>query len=367
MSPRRIYGVTKKERLRLEREASLNHHIPDILIDRLENLRNVKHLNLLAEFGEKYKDAGFNELEEEYCFIRDEICKLMEFTFSNSFAEVVEKGMRAAIAVPNFEGAVREQFIHPFQNFLLGIIIIDHFYEDFTRWFSPELCESTQKCVEASWLLASIFHDRLKPLQRFKGLIEFEEGKIDIVIPDEERYIQAMASLYQHLTAAIPLESWSQTPVPDHLCTLLHEYSEADNHGVRSSFALLKHLRSVFGENAFDPSYVLAALSIGIHDHKLRNSLLSAGIFPLDITYFPVPCLLLYCDTVQEWGRKRTYETETKLVDLKIVDSTVVCEVAFDRNDSAHRKLDEIGEVKRCIRSSDHIDFEFSPRVHVST
>lgn len=366
MSARRIYGVTRKERKRLEREASLNHHIPEVLVDRLENLRNVCYLDLFGEFKDEYKDAEFTELEEEYEFIRDHICKFMEFSFSNPFVEVVEKGMRAAIAETNFEGAIRERFVHPFQIFLLGIIIIDHFYGKFKVWFSNELCQSIDTCVEASWLLASIFHDRLKPLRRFKGLIEFEEAAIQIIIPDEQQYIQEISSLHDHLAAGMPLENWSRTPVQDNLYTILREYSEADNHGVKSSFALLKHLRSVFQDNAFHPSYVEAALSIAIHDHELHNSLLSRGIFPCSITRFPLPCLLLYCDAIQEWGRRKIYETETRLVDVKIADNNVHCEVTFDRNDNARTKLDEIADVMRCIQSSGQIDFTFSPRVHVS-
>jgi adenosine deaminase len=77
--------------------------------------------------------------------------------------------------------------------------------------------------------------------------------------------------------------------------------------------------------------------------------------------------LLLYCDTIQEWGRSKAYETETSLVDIRITDNNVHCEVAFDRNDTVKKKLDEINDVMRCIRSSGEIDFTFSPRVHVST
>ena len=36
--------------------------------------------------------------------------------------------------------------------------------------------------AESAWLLASIFHDRFKPLNTLKGLIEFEQGKFDLIV-----------------------------------------------------------------------------------------------------------------------------------------------------------------------------------------
>ena len=204
----RIYDVTKKGRDRLEREESLNHHIPDALINKLANLRNVCYVGLLNEFVNEYKDLNFKELEEEYEVIKNTICRSMHYTFSDPFTQIVENQMKAALAETNFVGVVREKFIHPFQNFLLGIIIIDHFYEEFRNWFSIELCQSRQTCVEASWLLASIFHDRLKPLRELKGLVEFEEGELTIIIPNEQMYIQEIASLYHHLKSGGSLENW---------------------------------------------------------------------------------------------------------------------------------------------------------------
>lgn len=361
-----IRSVTRKEIDRIKRERSFNHHIPSALIDELVNLKKVRYRKLLREFRSKYAPTKFMDLEEEYEFVKEEICALMNFTFSEPFVDVVEKVMRAAIAETNFEGAVREKFIHPFQIFLLGTIIIDHFYEKFRTWFSDKLCQSKKTCVESSWLLASIFHDSVKTLTPFKGLVEFMEGRIEIIIPDENEYIKNMTSLYNHLSAGHSLKNWSPASVKDSLRSILKEYSEADNHGVRSSFALFKHLRSAFKKGAFHPSYVEAALSIAVHDHALHEELLKSRIFPLDITLFPIPCLLLYCDAVQEWGRKTTFDTETRLVEVKIVENNVHCEVVFNQSQRAFRKIEEIDNVKRCIQSSGNIDFTFGPRVHVS-
>ena len=53
-------------------------------------------------------------------------------------------------------------------------------------------------------------------------------------------------------------------------------------------------------------------------------------------------------------------------MEVQLSENVVHCEVAFDRIEHARRKLDEIANVMKCIKSSGEIDFTFSPRVHIS-
>jgi len=359
-----IHRVTKKEKARIDEELKLNHHIPTILVDLLGDLSNIQFKDVLTDFMSKYKGTNFDNIEQEYNFTKDFICRLLESAFSNPFQGVIEKAMKLAIAETNFVDAARERFIHPFQDFLLGSIIIDKFYGQFQTWFSEELCKSKSTCVEASWLLASVFHDRTKPLRELKNMIEYEEGEVVVEIPEKDEYIHALSSLYFHLSEEKTLESWVLDETENRISQILREYAEADNHGVKSSFSLLRHLQKAFGADAFNPSYVEAALAIALHDSQLHEQLLSAQILPLDISRFPLPCLLLYCDAVQEWGREKRYNPEVRLVNLKVEEDSVHCEIAFDQNEKARDKFEEIANVTRCFQSTE-ISFTFSPRVYV--
>lgn len=358
-----IHRITKKEKVRIDEESRLNHHIPAILVDMLDDLSNVRFRDILVDFKSDYKGTSFEGIEQEYDFIKDFVCRLLDSVFSHSFKEVMERGMQLAMAEANFVDAVRERFIHPFQDFLLGIIIIDKFYTYFQTWFSEELCTSKETSIEASWLLASIFHDRAKPLKELKNMIEYEEGEVTVETPEKDEYISALDSLYSHLLTGQTLEGWVPDGTESELSQILREYTEADNHGVKSSFSLLRHLQKALGTDVFSPSYVEAALAIALHDHQLHEQLLSAQIFPLDISHFPLPCLLLYCDAMQEWGREKQYNAEIRLVNLSIEEDGVHCEIAFDRNEKARDKVDEITNIMRCLRSNE-ISFTFSPRIY---
>jgi hypothetical protein len=361
-----VNKVTKKEQQRIKVESELNHHIPTVLVDMLENLKNIEFKTNLNTFRSKYKDTKFGNIEEEYGFVKDTTCELLNATFSNPFKEGIETAMSLAIAETNFCDAARERFIHPFQDFLLGCIIIDSFFNNFRTWFSNDLCRSRNTSVEAAWLLTTIFHDRSKPLRQLKRMIEYEEGAVTTDIPEKELYVNVLCSLQTHLSQGKSLESWKPDGTNGRLSKILLTYAATDNHGVKSSFSLLRHLQKAFGKNAFNPCYVEAALGIALHDQPLHDQLLQNQIFPMDIVQFPLPCLLLYCDAMEEWGRKKEYDPEVRLVDLKIEDNIVCCEVAFDRHDTARKKIDEIANVMKCIRSND-ITFTFSPRIYASS
>jgi hypothetical protein len=361
-----IHKITKREKARISLESELNHHIPTILVDQLNDLENINYKANLETFQSEYSKTKFKNIEEEYNFVKDNICELLDSTFSNPFKEGIEKAMRLAIAEANFFEAARERFIHPFQDFLLGSIIIDKFYNNFQTWFSQDLCASKNTSVEAAWLLTAIFHDRSKPLKQLKDMIAYEEGEVIVEIPEKDEYVEVLSSLHSHLADRKPLENWKPNKTNIGLSQILLEFAEADNHGVKSSFSLLRHLQKVFGENAFKPSYVEAALAVALHDQKLQSSLLEEKIFPINITMFPLPCLLLYCDATEEWGRKKEYDTEVRLVDIKIDEDSVNCEVAFDRSDCAKSKIAEFEGVMHCIQSED-IAFTFSSRIYASS
>ena len=107
--------------------------------------------------------------------------------------------------------AYRDHFIHSFQDFLTGIMIIDRYYDHYVRLYSNELNEAIGTSLECAWLLTAIFHDRykglLKIIESLGGQLEPPERK-----PEYNIYANNLASIYQHIRDGKPLGSWRSVP-----------------------------------------------------------------------------------------------------------------------------------------------------------
>ncbi len=364
MTPRSILKAKVAQRGTIQREVSLGHHLPDVLITKVSELQHVFCRDILDNYARKYEDSSFQTLEDEYEFIRKWICDLLDVSFSNPLVEEIQNSMNASLAVSNLNKSYRNNFIHPFQVFLLGLTIFDHFHRDFQNWYSAQLCESNETSFESAWLLATIFHDRAKDVIALQNVISIETGASPKAIPGNNSFIGYISSAYQHLISGNPLGGWVKSSRKNALfSSILKKYSKQWNHGVTGSVLMLRHIQRRLGK--INPRDAAAALSIAVHDKDLHDELLNTGIFPLQISRFPLPCLLLYCDTIEEWARSRFYSPDVRLVDLSISNQNIHCEVSFSQYREARNKLIECEKIQRCISTGD-FEFTFSPRVHIS-
>lgn len=372
MVARRPLRTTRVQEQSIGQELSLDHHIPNILIDRVVGLKNVLHKDILNEFCENYRHRKFRRIEDEYLLINEVIGKLLDASFTQQLREVVKRSMHLSLVAPYFEESIREQFIHSFQVFLLGTVIVDNFFKNFQRWYSKYLCRSPKTCLESSWLLTTIFHDHAKNIDALKKILEIEMGSYSDIISDEPVYISKISSAFAHLASKKPLEQWPSKTTNDSFARILSDYSSRWNHGVKGSTVMLRHINNAI--RRISPRDIAAALGIAVHDKELHDCLLRGNFFPLDIQLFPIACLLIYCDTIEEWGRLRlgipTEITEvpteiTRLVTFRIDKNNVYCEVCFDSDREALNKLTEIRGIRRCITASP-LTLDFGVRVHVS-
>ena len=355
--------TTRKQREAIEEQKEKNQHIPKILIDEASNLSNVAHTEELQRFADEYKDTHFKDLDEECNQVQASIQRLHEQFFPTSLSGVIDRGLKANRAACLIEKDYREHFIHPFQLFLLGSVIIDKFYDKFQQWYDKELCTSDETCLEASWLLTTIFHDRWRDIDVLQTTVGLETGSPRGRIPNEGNYFRLMSSFYNHRSAGNPLSTWN-VHAPEHsvITDILDNYSERWAHGVKSSVLMM---RNVCGrpENV-SPRDVSSAFAIAVHDHELWGDLLDAGIFPLRIDLFPVACLLLYLDTIHEWGREQIVGTDIRLVGLLPTDESVTFEVAFESAQAATRKLKECEKAQHCLLSR-NLDLFLSVKVRL--
>lgn len=369
-------AVSLSEGRQIERDLELKHHIPYSLVGLLPSLREVRIRDRLNQFASAYKDKEFEEEPEEYQAISRVVSKMMsDLNYPSLVTKKVNSVMKAQLAYSEADDQYREHFIHPFQTFLLGIVIIDKHYSLFQECFSRELCKDPRTSVESAWLLASVFHDHLKPvrqllhlvrsIQRARGeeLIDAEE------IPDVAELVNWMDRVYGILATSAHLErSLTSGGARSQLIAVLDEYRRKENHGVLGGLNVLDWIRSSGEVTSTD---VIAALAIALHDGDYQNkrafpnALFEAGIFPINFNNQPIACLLLWCDTAQEWGRwTQRIKVDTRLVKVTFEDNIVNLRLSFDDPKVIEDKLKEFQYVGECMRESDlkfTVDFRFHP------
>lgn len=219
----------------------------------------------------------------------------------------------------------RDHFIHQFQVFLSGLPIIEEFYDDITSSYSEKFDEDAETNIDFSWLLAATFHDIGYLVQKFDtGLNSFFKEFLDIQdIPinidigklllerNFQDYIDKLTSLYLTLYNK-DTNHWKYDGphIIDHNIRkfLTAKCINERNHGLISSLILLDRIEHSevakgddnYNDRLFSSVIMPAGLSIALHDSKIFTD---SKIPTIEFKNDPLTFILIYCDTIQEWGR----------------------------------------------------------------
>ncbi|MEW6716528.1 MAG: hypothetical protein AB1345_03340 [Chloroflexota bacterium] len=211
----------------------------------------------------------------------------------------------------------RDHFIHQYLVFLTGIPIIYKFHQNIKSYLS-KVDSISEDFVDLgkSWLLASTYHDISYPIQRMDDwlkafFVDFLNFELNPITIDMTSVLMAK----DYLDDLLMLSGFSYNiykkfcPVLDqaYIFKLLVEKLHNRNHGVLSSLILLDKYSECFRERRGDYFRLLlysqvlpAALAIALHDSNVwEEESISKIIFEED----PITFILMFCDTVQEWGR----------------------------------------------------------------
>lgn len=240
----------------------------------------------------------------------------------------------------------RDHFLHQFQVFLLGTIILDGIFHEFQESYRKPFAKLGKKSVFKSWLIASTFHDFAYPLERYvKWNDELFDRLLNIkksptIIGFEK--ITTEKNFLEYLDQIDNLLSCYKTSGNNWCCKKPHTTNEdlrrflldkivfERNHGVLSSLALLKKSES---ENILDEilstEIYPAAVAIAIHDEGIwqpfrgkkpswrdesceweKEFSKSNYMKHLDFSNQPLSFLLIFCDTAQEFGRPKFSDSE---------------------------------------------------------
>ncbi len=355
-------GDDEKESYQSDQEKG--HHIPNVLVNNVGNLKNVRYKKVLNKFYRNYLPTYFSGWQDEYEFITNTICEIAIYFGSSNLEPFFRSLKRMAETAIFIEKDARESFIHSFQVFLLGSVILDCFYQDFKKWYSTRLCLSEESCLEVSWFMTSIFHDSYKVLET----IDEEEDNIARTrrhrFLNRKKHLEAVSSMYVYLKGGKDPAKWTTSTIDIHnqtLTRLLLEHSrKTKDHGVLSALLLMEHL---FESSEMCPHIVISALAIASHNRLFRSTLIQRKYFPIDISRFPLTYLLLYCDAAHEWQRYTELDHETWLCNISVSNRSFGCEVFIDNEEVVKLKAKEFRELEEYLLRK-HIQLKYSLQIY---
>lgn len=285
-----------------------NKRIPKCLISELEKVKSMTYSGDLRQFAHDYENVDFATPSAEHIFIKDFFEKRFVPRFSS---EGLFEGLNILSLLEEVCQTIagkREHFVHSFQTFLLGSVIIDRFYASFNKMYSS--CFSCEASLESAWFFTSVFHDVTFPFQHIRSW----SGLGDLLQIDPRgisRFVPAfLNSFLERIRTQKVGRDWNPTMDSSRGLQSAVFPRHRMNHAVTSAIYLFEignRLESGIKLTGIYP----AALAILVHDQTLWMDLIRNAIFPMNMSRFPLVALLLYCDNIQEWAREQFGDTSS--------------------------------------------------------
>lgn len=320
------------------------------LIDKLAEINNLSYKNLLHELSVKYR----TKIEDDY----DIALELIKSLWKEKGLEYPEfqKGFEPVLLLnPRY----RDHFLHQFHVFLLGCYIIDKLYKDKTILTFKD---NFNNSIEDIWLFASTYHDYNYNIQIYDSWIKtfFEKTLFLKVNPShlklDECYVKED---YMFKTKEL-CDSFGLNIDKTTLLFFYEKIIDHPNHGLLGALSLLKLFDQSPKSKIKKEGLIHGAKAIALHDEDIWNhfsgknsSAFSQKKFleKLEFKNDPLSFLLIFCDTIQEWGRVgRDYEKiEARLEDIDFTENTICVNISVRNEEGFNEKKDEIDRVKNFL------------------
>lgn len=335
-----------------------------VLVDRLCELENISYKNTLIDLGAEYRQ----ESRDDYKIALETIKDLWSNTSNVEYPEIQRQ--LEDILLRNSE--YRDHFLHQFQVFLLGAYIIDGLYDSNERCIAA--FKRKYKCpLEEAWLFASTYHDFNYSIQRYgiwskeffsqalNTTSEISSLRLDAAFIRENFFLKT-----REICEALGLEM-------SHVVMnfFYEQATEKRNHGLLSALSLLKLFKSSGKRKMRHSALVQSAIAIALHDENIWkafsgraqddvaeewrvNFVKKKFLKNVDFEKFPLLFLLIFCDTVQEWGRvgKNYKESEPQLEALKVDTNEITVNLSVKDDPSYNKKVNELQRVKRFLKDT---------------
>lgn len=290
----------------------------------------------------------------------------------------------------------RDHFIHQFHTFALGFIIILRIgVEKFGRWannqlkvrkeyFQKDFDELDTRSVLRIWFLISFYHDYAYILQRFdntmskfvKDVLRLNNFDIrndwsQIFFNQEDpskksskrRMSEYLINLSNYFVSGELYErdfysgankkEISQEQVGQLIDQIWFAILKTQDHGPLSALYLLdlflKESKEI--KRRDEQELYLAALAIACHHENVFEKVAFIGSKPfITLEGMPFLFLLIYCDTAQEWGRRKKDQLETPWLQSVHIDvkgkNTISTSLSYDPDDlNIHPTRDDINRI----------------------
>lgn len=246
----------------------------------------------------------------------------------------------------------RDHFMHQFHVFVMGYIFINAIgIDEIKKRINKRLhnideyqeIEIDDDGVLRIWILIALFHDIAYIFQQYdKTMQKFISDNLLADIPvhidwgsilsgkkNKASYIDTITELTRFFVSQ---DENKQTNKTELLKNYIQAIEDNQDHGVLSAILLINlFMKTIEGNYIGDHGSTskrvveiyLAALAISMHNSCTYKTLKEdTNIGYICFESFPLEFLLMYCDTAQEWGRKK--EVDKVFYDAPVLESITV-------------------------------------------
>lgn len=345
------------------------------IMDKVLDLVNISYGQELSKSVEEH----LTEKANEYEFTNEVFSALWKNQIGLPYSDFLEKfepSLQYVFAETRKGDKIyRDHYLHQFQVFLLGVSIIDNFHGIFTdtdKYEKPEL----------SWLIASSFHDIAYPVQLYDDWCEkffkdvFTIDKSPGTLELKSNFVDhSFLSCMGYIIDSLHRSHLDKKPKPKWFCEkndlvqfFYNEITTTKNHGILSSISLLKMIQTPKNKKKIESKFkkkfqevlqeifMPGVLAITLHESEIWSGLKEGRkkdrlpvVLPcLKFEDDPLSFLLIFCDSVQEWGRPSKSQETEEVEKIK----------RFDLKEFECRP--DLNEVKITIRTPNHKNPYFS-------
>lgn len=309
-----VFGIAGANPVKFE-----ERNIDRKLLELIANLDRVSYAAKLRQIANEYLSYEKDDYTFAMWWVRD----LWNRFFSTPYPDIHEK---MEPMLKELYPKYRDHFLHQFQVFLLGSIMIDCLIR-------PEKLNVDKDTLSKGWLLTATFHDFAQAVQKYDDWNKtFFEESLEIKKAEslelKRDYVEnTFSSSVEHIISSLE-KCFCDFDGEDHTDNrnkirhfFYHQITDRKNHGLLSSLSLLKRFK---GNDEFHTTILPSATAIAIHDDDIwqplngvpkeydgneriielcRDFCTLKPLPKLKLDIQPLSFLLILCDNIQDWGR----------------------------------------------------------------
>lgn len=216
----------------------------------------------------------------------------------------------------------RDHFMHQFHVFVTGYIILNHIgLDNIQKWtnnslkYSPHTLKLKKENILRIWFLTSFTHDAAYVFERFgTGMANFLEEEWEYPFSVEpkglglqlvDKNMPFSGYLVKMLECFICKKPTNRDVFPYYVDSII----KMNDHAILSALWLIEKFAKGMPNQRMIECY-LSALAVSFHNINIYRNLKEGPKAGISLESFPIPFILVFCDTLQTWGRTREIQKD---------------------------------------------------------